>query len=128
MNLLNTAPRHRFIAYLVAGWSVGWFQFFRGFEPSNLLATAIAGAMGLYGLSAAIKLWQGIPSAKTVYGRWAVVHLVGVIVAEAMVEPVLWKVAAGFIMCALVLGMPGYYLSRVGNGTGFARSSSAQDA
>lgn len=110
MDQRHTQRSHPFIAFLVCGWSIGWWQFLRQAEPESAIAIWIPVLLGSLGLYVAMLLWRGDQRAVGAYCGWAVADIVGLVIADLQVEPVAWRVVVGAFAAALILASIGLYL------------------
>ncbi|MFT7668671.1 MAG: hypothetical protein ACI8X5_001368 [Planctomycetota bacterium] len=102
MNDSNTVRSHPLIAFIVVVWSAGWWRYFNQVEPGDALASSMAAGLALAGLYVASLLFRGSPKAFKTYSWWALVDIVGLIVADTQVEPVVWKLVLGGLLAMTI--------------------------
>lgn len=114
MEQRHTRRSHPFIAFLVCGWSIGWWQFLRQAEPESAIVVWISALIGSLGLYVAVLLWRADKRAVAAYCWWAVADWIGLVIADLQVEPMAWYVVLGALANAVLLGGLGLYMRAAG--------------
>ena len=96
---------------------IGWISFAQldPRAPFNLPETAYNAVVlvaAIAGVVAAISIWRNASWMIFAYGAWLVLTIIARIWHDAQLEPVVWKVALGGIILAVLFGLVGWFLHR----------------
>jgi hypothetical protein len=114
---MNSAHQQSTSGMKAVALLIGWISFAQldPRAPFNLPETAYNAVVlvaAIAGVVAAISIWLNASWMIFAYGAWLVLTIIARIWHDAQIEPVVWKVALGGVILAVVFGLVGWFLHR----------------